>query len=314
MVLLGIVFMLKAPDTISPGGEETVRARLEPKKPTVALVPEEDLSTLAALAQRQRELWARKAVFGPEDDTYWEAYCIFGKDKYMPYAEPTSLATAKELVPEFLHSIEEVILAPDPPLCKAIGPLGVIRWDDNIQFRMQGGSNEFPGGFGIAVCRKGQWKELVRIMGDWRLSASDRFDPDNIDHVALKKLLDQAGEAMEGEDAAALRQLTHPDNISIITGPNGPLVAGQSDYSQEMFRDTKIEKHRHTITAVKVLGPLAVTVARLDSIENGQQGSEEGRLCFYGRTKEGWRFLLWVAGDWSDVLLPSQSGESGEDV
>ncbi|NQT17449.1 MAG: nuclear transport factor 2 family protein [Planctomycetes bacterium] len=271
---------------ISSGGKKTVRVRLEPKKPTMALVPEKDLWTLAALAQRKRELWARKAVFGPEDDTYWEEYRVFGKDQYVPYAEPTFLATAKGLVPEFLRSIEKVILAPDPPFCKAIGPLGLIRWDDNIQFRMQGDRNESPGGFGIAVSRKGQWKELVRIMGDWRLGASDRFDPDNIDHVALKKLLDQAGEAMEGEDAAALRQLTHPDNISIITGPDGPLVAGQSDYTQEMFQDTKIEKHQHTITAIKVLGPLAVTMARLDHVQDGRHSEKEGHLNFYAAPRK----------------------------
>jgi hypothetical protein len=48
---------------------------------------------------------------------------------------------------------------------------------------------------------------------------------------------------------------------------------------------------------------LAITLSQLDQVIDGQPATTQGNLNFYGRTKDGWRVLAWVYGDWNDVFL-----------
>ncbi|MBC8868543.1 MAG: DUF1080 domain-containing protein [Planctomycetes bacterium] len=286
-------------------GDEVIVIRgfkVEEGEPFVLQISAEAHQSLMNLAQRKTELWLEKGVFGPKDDMYWEDSGVYAQDDQSSSVQFTSMDVVKELMPAFLDSIDGVALGPHSARCQINGSIGLIVWDGSVQFRTRDGQSAGSTGVGIAIPRDGQWKEIAGVMGDWRLGPSDRYDPSNDDHVALQRLLDQAGEAMVRKDAEAIRRLSHPDWRGFIEGDDGPQVITSEAYTQENLHGMAVDKHQHTITNVKIDGPLAISLSQLDQIVDGRPVIAQGHLNFYARTKEGWRFLAWVAGDWTSVL------------
>jgi len=268
----------------------------------------QDDQALSDLAQRKIKLWLQKSVFGPQDDTFWENLGVFkpaGRPDYVYFAAVDEI---KEKMPEFLQTVEEVRLGPETPRCKTIGPVGLIRWDNSIEIRAQG-SWHTVSGLGVAVRRDGQWKEVTGVFsGDWHLSATDRYDPANDDHVALKRLLDQASEAIMRKDMDTLFGWSHSELFGVSPDPAQPeqaLVlqgAENRQFSEQALRSVTFDAYKHTITAIKAGGPLAVTISRRERTVAGQTATAE-IVNFYGRTEEGWRIIISAEGDWTDLLM-----------
>jgi len=263
-----------------------------------APTPSPGAEDIPELLRRNQDAWVQRD-FSPSRNLWWpDCYLFAGAD---PQSHEVQIVDANERIgpPEdFLRAIDEFVPFSDPPIYEKQGPLAVMR-GKTVRFRL-GDKWHTVEGLGVLIQRDDQWRWAFGMEGEWGMTSADRYDPNNSDHVALQRLLDQGGEAMVRKDAAAIRNITHPDSRNF---PGGPAVARQTDFTDEMFANSAIEKHQHTITAVKVQGPLAVTLAQLDHVEAGRSSTQQGRLNIYARTNEGWRLLVWVAGDWRNVLM-----------
>jgi len=266
-----------------------------------------DHQALLNLAQRERDLWVQKAVC---DDNCWEdCFVAFVRDQTSPYVDVKSAKVAADAMRTFLSSVDEVVPYSDAPHCEAQGAIGLIRWDKSVQFLREGNLVPCPPGLIVAQRRNGQWKKVAGIAGDWRLSPSDQYDPNNADHVALQQVLDKVAEAVLQKDAEMLVGLGHPKGLSLLPDWAQPeealVVSGRAEsrrFAEESFKHAPIDKYKLTITAVKVQGPLAVTVSRRETAVGDHSTTAES-VDFYGRTKDGWRSILWPAGEWGDFLM-----------
>jgi hypothetical protein len=217
--------------------------------------------------------------------------------------------SSPEWVETYLASADEVVPLAEPPVFQVQGPVAVVRW--KIARVRVGDEWHTAENTDILAQHEGQWQFVFGAAGDWRMTPEDDYDPDNSDHVALRRLLDRTEDAVVRKDAKALHGLVHPDIRRVFAGPDGPFVGG-ADYTDEMLEEWAIEKYSHTITSVKVLGPLAVTLSEIDQIADGQPDTLHGVLHFHGRTSDGWRTLAWAAWDWNDVFVVAPKGAKVE--
>jgi ketosteroid isomerase-like protein len=254
-----------------------------------------------------------------QDDTYSEEFGGFQPKDQSAYVHFASLDECRKRMPGFFHGVEEVRLGPEMPQCKTIGPVGLIRWDESIQVRMQGIWGHGAAGMSFAIRRDGQWKEISGMPGDWRLTPSDRYDPGNEDHVALQRLLDRVSEALVRKQPHTTRDLFHSELYGIFPDPAQPEQAfvshGAEDRQagEEMMRQVTFDDYRHTVTFVKVQGPLAVTISRRERTIGGQTATAQD-VNFYGRTENGWQAIIFAEGDWTDLLMaePKPRAESAD--
>ncbi len=267
-----------------------------------------DYRTLSDLARRIIELWKQKALFGPLDDTCGEDVGSFGPDDQSAYVQITAFDEFKKSAPELFQSVEEVRLGPETPLCKTIGPIGLIRWDNRLEIRREGSWRPGPTGLAFAVRRNGRWKVISAMEGNWRLSPSDRYDPENENHLALQRLLERVSEALVRKETHTTRDLFHSEYYCIFPDPAQPEQAfvshGAEDRQagEEMMQHVTFDDYRHTVTFVKVQGPLAVTISRRERTIGGQTATAQD-VNFYGRTEKGWQAIISAEGDWTDLLM-----------
>jgi hypothetical protein len=259
------------------------------------------------LCQRMRDAWGQRDFSHFPNLTWPDCFMVAAEENGTLGTSQTSEPSTE--VNAFLRSLDKVVPSSEAPVYETQGPLGVVRWEC-ARFHV-GDKWQTVDVLNIVMQRNSQWRLAVGIFGDWGMTSGDRYDPNNSDHVALQRLLDQGGEAMVRKDAAAIRNLMHPDARNF---PGGQIVSRRSDFTDAMFANSSIEKHQHTITAVKVQGPLAVTLSQLVNVGNGQSTTHQGILNIYGRTKEGWRLLVWVAGEWTNVLMAERADASSTGV
>ena len=260
------------------------------------------------LCRRIRDALAQRDV-SPSRNLIWpDCYMSVGPDDRSLDASSQQVVVSKTIEPsgEFLRSVDEIVPLSDPPVYEVQGPLAVMQWK-KARLRI-GDQWHTVEGLEIAIQRDGEWRSVFGMEGDWLPTASVFYDPNNADHAAIKRLRDQAVEAMVQKDASALRALQHPDNLTVTAGPAGAQVFRfQDQITDEELQKMAVEQRQETIAAMKVLGPLAVTLCHVDQVSGGRSISLRGHLNIYGRTDEGWRFLAYVAGDWSKVLM-AESG------
>ncbi len=253
------------------------------------------------LCHRIRDAWAQRD-FSPSRNLAWpDCFMVAGTDPQSHELLIMNSSDGTEALDAFLRSVDEVVPSTDQPVYEVQGPLAIMRWK---KARLRMGENwHTVEGLDVAVERDGLWRCAVGIDGDWKMTPEDRYDPSNDDHVALQELLEQAGEAMVRKDARTFRELLHSEHRSVFAGPDGAQVMGINGYTDELLQELAHEKHQPTITAVKVTGPLAVTLSQLDWAVHGQAFTQQGILNICGRTNDGWRQLMFVAGDWRNVLM-----------
>jgi len=253
------------------------------------------------LCHRIRDAWAQRD-FSPSRNLAWpDCFMVAGTDPQSHELLIMNSSDGTEALDAFLRSVDEVVPSTDLPVYEVQGPLAIIRWK---KARLRMGENWHTiEGLDVAVERDGLWRCAASIDGDWKMTPEDRYDPSNEDHVALQGLLDQAGEAMVRKDARTFRELLHSKHSSVFAGPDGAQVMGINGYTDELLQELAHEKHQSAITAVKVTGPFAVTLSQLDLAVHGQTFTVQGVLNICGRTNDGWRQLVFVAGDWNNVLM-----------
>jgi serine/threonine protein kinase len=270
----------------------------------------EDVQGLLELARRKRQLWVQKAVFGKDDDTYWEdCFGCYVPDERSIYAQFKTVDEIVDRMQAILSSVDEILLGPDSPFCEAQGPIGLIPWGNSMQLRRQGKLMPAATGLGIAVRRNGQWKEAVGIKGDWRLSLSDQYDPNDEAHREIQRYFDEVNRAHVEENIELVRSTHHPLYRAIGPDPANPEEVSIIDHNallemiEEYWKGKNVQEHQGKVLQIKRAGPIALVLASISHVDdNGRQPASKA-LHVFCQTADGWLCGLVVAGDWSSVLM-----------
>jgi len=162
------------------------------------------------LLQRNRDAWLQRDL-SPSQNLCWPD-CYLGASAHHQTQELQTEDANDDPGPrdEFLRSIDEIVPLSEPPMYEVQGPLAVMR-GKTVRYRL-GDEWHTVEALSVVMQRDGQWRWAFGMGGDWGMTSADRFDPNKSDHVALQRLLDQAGEAWVRKDAEAIRKLMHPEN------------------------------------------------------------------------------------------------------
>lgn len=247
--------------------------------------------------RRVRDDWVRRDFSSFRNWCWPDGFVYAGPDETW---QALFVTRSTEHAESYLASVDEVVPMTEPPVYEVQGPLAIVQFK-KVGVRV-GGESYTVEDLDVVAQHEGSWRFVFGFDGNWEMTPEDRYDPDNADHVALQRLLDQTEDAMVRKDAESLRDLLHPGFCRIMPSPTGPHVGGAADYTDEMLQEWATEKYAPTITAVKVSGPLAVTLSEIEHVADGQRDTLHGVLHFHGRTGDGWRQLAWVFGDWSNVF------------
>ena len=198
---------------------------------------------------------------------------------------------------------------PNSPLHAIGGPVALIRCALVPNRRAPG---EAVTDLLVVVRRNNQWELAAAILGDWRLTGADRYDPAKEEHREIGDLLEQLNRASANHDADLLRGTYAAGYRIIFPDPSAPenCLVVDPDALLKAIIESKwaAGAYEHKLSLLKVAGPLAVAVVDVENIPNSGPRESSTWLFAFCRTAEGWRFGLHVSGDWRKLLASPEPG------
>lgn len=267
-----------------------------------------DRQAIAELCRQARQDWLDRRLAHPESKVWKDHFVLYGTK---PQTGRPDIVAWQELVENSKNLVEvigEITPHPGTPHFEVQGPVAVIRLP---LARCRSGANTYlVDNLVIATRRDGKWQGAAAVVGDWKLTEADRFDPQNEDHKKLQAFYDRVNQVIVAEDPAALRDVAHPLFRLIWPGlqtarlENAVLGDREGVVSsfQDLWQQSDIQKHHHKIFFAKVMGPLALTLAECAEVKDNGPETKQKCLQFFCRDGDQWKSCLWTPGDWEKVF------------
>jgi len=268
-----------------------------------------DFDAIEGLCRHARRNFVEEQFAGLESFVWSDEFVLYSFDQETGKPVIVNFDGAVEALQDLVDGFDEVGPHPAPTRFEIQAPVAVIRLP---MASCRKGERTSPVEYlAIAGRRHGDWRIAATVLGDWKLTEADRFDPQNEDHRALQAFYDLGEQVALDEEADGLRDLNHPLLRTIWPGTETDKLEsafigdleGVVSYFQDIWQQSDFQKNHNKIVFAKVIGPLALTLAECSQIVD--DGPEEKWKClhFFCRDGDEWKFCLWMPGDWEKIFM-----------
>jgi len=263
-----------------------------------------DAAAIERIFQRTRQAWVEPNGDPDPSPMMWPEFVYIGTR----HADGTLFMMDVDLegVEAVMPEAEQIRALPNPPIIQVQGPGAMMR-GKKIERRI-GGRWETVELLEMLLRRGGEWRIVASIDGDWHFGPDDRFDPANPDHKAIAENFERGHRIVDEEDVDLFDEIFHPRYVMFYR--DGPDDAGLVDREEiktlvrERIANQTFEHTRSTILRIKINGPVAVLTEEARRVGDEASGGRIS-LIVLCRTADGWRSVISVLGNWSEVLTTS---------
>ncbi len=270
---------------------------------------EADRKAVEAWCAACRRIWQERKPSKFAEMT-WKDQAVFvgsGTEEDGPTAP---VATWSELDHDLdARAPAEVEVGTEPPAYAIQGPVAVIQWS-SARLRFTEDTDWVTSrALEVLVRREGLWRVLGSATGDWRMTSRDRFEPDRAEHQAIQAVFETINRAWVERKPQSLQAVLHPRMRFVGVDDAGsvePLVGDAETVIEgvtQMIAASPRARHLHRIEWLRVNGPIAVVLSRIEDVVEGRALPERRCLTVMARDDKGWKIALSVPGDWKAVLV-----------
>jgi hypothetical protein len=300
VLAIGVVGCQEKADSHDNGVENAVRG--QPRRSD-----DSDHEAIDELSRRARQNFVEERCTQLEALVWKDRFILCSFETGQP--EIATFDTAMQVMQNSVEAFDEILPHPASTQFDLRGPVAVVRLP--MASCRKGERTSLVEYLAIVARQNSEWKIAAAVLGNWKLTEADSFDPQNEDHQKLQTFYDQAEQALVNEDIDVLRDGDHTLFRLIWPGPETDMMEDASigdregllSHFQDLWKQSDFQKHHHEIIFAKVIGPLALTLAECSEIVDG--GPEKTWKClqFFCRDGDQWKACIWMPGDWQKTFM-----------